>query len=611
MRDRSECGPPAVDEPREERPDWRPDDRREFDPDGRCHPRSLERRPGVRDRIGVVARAGFLAASGPGDVNIEGTWHSVPQIGALIGEDVEIANGVNAAAGTVVNERARVESGARLRGTILRERWSCRCAGSSGMRVRRDALPNPARRPEATRIPRVRQCRRRDRGSALQVMKDKGFIANLRRSSATAGIDGSRAYADGRPMGRRQSERASARRLHREDRTGPQRNHRELCEPPGKAAGPRSQVRESNGHGELVHLIESYYEGDLETATRKALGDIRGPTPSLRSTPTNRARSSGAERESLVVGLGPDENFLASDVPALLRYTDRVAYVMDRRWSSSRRKGRQSRTPRATLCKENRSESRGPSRTRERRLRALHVEGDPRGAAGDPRDPPRPSREPRGGRLPVEGITSVKLVACGTSYHAALVGKYVIEEIARIPASAELGRSTATAKARRSDPCGPDFASGETADTSARRGSASPRLQDPRDLQCHRLKPLPRGPRRSTRARASRSGVAATKTFIAHTRRPLPDRTESWSKTAERSGYDELEPAEDQLSRCRGRSIMSSTRRTRSSTRREIRTNTEGHVTSVGMRNIRSHGRGTEDQGNSRTSTRGYAGGES
>jgi glucose-1-phosphate thymidylyltransferase len=67
---------------------------------------------------GVVARAGFLAASGPGDVNIEGAWHSVAQIGALIGEDVEIANGVSAAAGTVVNERARVESGAKLRGTI-------------------------------------------------------------------------------------------------------------------------------------------------------------------------------------------------------------------------------------------------------------------------------------------------------------------------------------------------------------------------------------------------------------------------------------------------------------------------------------------------------------
>jgi len=37
-----------------------------------------------------------------------------------------------------------------------------------------------------------------------------------------------------------------------------------------------------------------------------------------------------------------------------------------------------------------------------------------------------------------EAFTSVKLVACGTSYHAALVGKYILEEIARVPASAEL-----------------------------------------------------------------------------------------------------------------------------------------------------------------------------
>ncbi len=75
----------------------------------------------VQDAVlgsGVVARAGLLAASGPGDVNIEGAWHAVPQIGALIGEDVEIGNGVSVAPGTVVNERARVESGAKLRGTI-------------------------------------------------------------------------------------------------------------------------------------------------------------------------------------------------------------------------------------------------------------------------------------------------------------------------------------------------------------------------------------------------------------------------------------------------------------------------------------------------------------
>src|SRR2546423_355331 len=67
---------------------------------------------------GVVARAGLLAASGSADVQMEGEWHAVPQLGALIGEDVEIGNGVSASPGTVINERARVESGARLRGTI-------------------------------------------------------------------------------------------------------------------------------------------------------------------------------------------------------------------------------------------------------------------------------------------------------------------------------------------------------------------------------------------------------------------------------------------------------------------------------------------------------------
>lgn len=75
----------------------------------------------VQDSVigsGVNARAGFMAASGPADVQIEEEWHAVPQVGALIGEDVELGNGVAVACGTVVNERARIVAGARLRGTI-------------------------------------------------------------------------------------------------------------------------------------------------------------------------------------------------------------------------------------------------------------------------------------------------------------------------------------------------------------------------------------------------------------------------------------------------------------------------------------------------------------
>ncbi len=67
---------------------------------------------------GVVARAGLLAASGPADVPIEGEFHPVRQIGALIGEDSELGSGVTVECGTVINERARVSPGARLRGTI-------------------------------------------------------------------------------------------------------------------------------------------------------------------------------------------------------------------------------------------------------------------------------------------------------------------------------------------------------------------------------------------------------------------------------------------------------------------------------------------------------------
>jgi glucose-1-phosphate thymidylyltransferase len=75
----------------------------------------------VQDSVigsGVIARAGLLAASGPGEVQIEGEWHSVRQIGALIGEDTELGNGVSVDCGTMVNERARAASGARLRGTV-------------------------------------------------------------------------------------------------------------------------------------------------------------------------------------------------------------------------------------------------------------------------------------------------------------------------------------------------------------------------------------------------------------------------------------------------------------------------------------------------------------
>src|SRR5207245_175251 len=117
-----------------------------------------------------------------------------------------------------------------------------------------------------------------------------------------------------------------------------------------------------------------------------------------------------------------------------------------------------------------------------------------------------------------EGVTSVKLVACGTSYHAALVGKYIIEEIARIPASAELASEYRYSQGATERPLVLLISqSGETADT---LGAA----REARRRGCKTLaisnvigSSLSREVDKTIYTRAGiEIGVAATKTFIAY-----------------------------------------------------------------------------------------------
>ena len=80
----------------------------------------------------------------------------------------------------------------------------------------------------------------------------------------------------------------------------------------------------------LVNLIEDNYEGNLEKAVRKALKSIKGSYAILAMSEDEPDKIVGARNESpLVVGLGDNENFLASDIPAFLKYTNRVLYLND------------------------------------------------------------------------------------------------------------------------------------------------------------------------------------------------------------------------------------------------------------------------------------------
>ena len=79
----------------------------------------------------------------------------------------------------------------------------------------------------------------------------------------------------------------------------------------------------------IPHLIEKYYEGDLEEAVRAALNDIEG-SYAIIALKAGEPKLVIARKDSpLIIGVGDRENFVASDVPAILDYTGRVIYLED------------------------------------------------------------------------------------------------------------------------------------------------------------------------------------------------------------------------------------------------------------------------------------------
>src|SRR3989449_1016550 len=296
-------------------------------------------------------------------------------------------------------------------------------------------------------------------GSGLQVVKDKGFIANLEAQlppmKGSTGLAHTRWATHGAPSKINAHPHVDCTGKIALAHNGIIENYASLRE---KLEARGHTFTSQTDTESLVHLIESYYDGDLEVAIRKALHDIRGSYAILAVHADEPGKVIGARNESpLVIGIGPDENFLASDVPALLRYTDRVVYVMDKEMVVI--------TPKGVTLKD----LEGNAMSREPQRITWSLEDAEKGGfehfmLKEIHEAPQAIHQTLLGRLAnldldgfsSEGITSVKLVACGTSYHAALVGKYVFEEIARIPASAELASEYRYSQAPSERPLGYD-----------------------------------------------------------------------------------------------------------------------------------------------------------
>ena len=192
----------------------------------------------------------------------------------------------------------------------------------------------------------------------------------------------------------------------------------------------------------IPHLIESYYEGSLEEAVRGALARLEGSYAIVVMGQEDETLVVAKQGSPLVIGLGEGENMIASDITPLLDCTNRVVYLEDGEMAAITARGvRVTRDGRAVekavSVVDWSTEDVQKCGYEHYMLKEIHEQPRVVKAALEGysfQEAPLMGAE----FMADKGARGLLILACGTSYHAGLIAKYVIEELLDIPVRVEL-----------------------------------------------------------------------------------------------------------------------------------------------------------------------------
>ena len=225
----------------------------------------------------------------------------------------------------------------------------------------------------------------------------------------------------------------------------------------------------------VAQLFDYYYDGDMVDTLIRVIGRIRG-SYALGILCSEKPDEIVAVRKDspMLVGIGENENFIASDIPALLEYTKDYYLLNDNEIVVLKKDG-------ITILDLDKNEIKKDIYNVTWDISAAEKGGYDYFMMKEIMEQPKATISPRivDGEIKLDdikytdedirNINRIHIIACGSAWHAAIVGKYVIEDYARIPVEVDLASEFRYRNPilDKNDVCVIISQSGETADTLA------------------------------------------------------------------------------------------------------------------------------------------------